>query len=131
MSAELRLWDAIEQHRLVPFSDSGVTDSLDLRDIPWVRGRGYDTTALTGVITSTDISARQVLRQCADCLGPLNRVRALDFCLSVEHAHFMARVFERPRGRAHRRPFYRSNLDPLTAQPRGVTPATWGISGDH
>jgi hypothetical protein len=37
--------------------------------------------------------ARQVLRQCADYLGPLNRVRALGFCVSVEHAHYMARVF--------------------------------------
>ena len=93
ISAELRLWDAIDQHRLVPFSYFGVTDSLDLRDIPWTRGRGYDTTALTGVITSTDIWARQVLKQCAEYLGPLNRVRALGFCVSVQHAHYMARVF--------------------------------------
>lgn len=93
ISAELRLWDAIDQHRLVPFSYFGVTDGLDLRDIPWTRGRGYDTVALTGVITSTDMWARQVLRQCADYLGSLNRVRALGFCVSVEHAHYMARVF--------------------------------------
>lgn len=93
ISAELRLWDAIDQHRLVPFSYFGVTDSLDLTDIPWSRGRGYDTTALTGVITSTDIWARQVLRQCAEYLGSLNRVRALGFCVSVEHANYMARVF--------------------------------------
>ena len=93
ISAELRLWDAIDQHRLVPFSYFGVADSLDLSGIPWTRGRGYDTTALTGVITSTDVWARQVLKQCADYLGPLNRVRALGFCVSVEHARYMARIF--------------------------------------
>jgi len=61
IAAELRLWDAIDQHRLVPFSYFGVTDSLDLSTIPWTRGRGYDTTALTGLITSTDVWATQVL----------------------------------------------------------------------
>ena len=93
ISAELRLWDAIDQHKLVPFSYFGVSDSLDLSEIPWTRGRGYDTTALTSVITSTDVWARQVLKQCAEYLGPLNRVRALGFCVSVEHAHYMARIF--------------------------------------
>lgn len=93
IAAELRLWDAIDQHRLVPFAYFGIADSLDLREIPWTRGRGYDTAALTGVITSTDVWARQVLRQCADYLGPLNAVRALGFCVSVEHAHYMARTF--------------------------------------
>jgi superfamily II DNA or RNA helicase len=62
IAAELRLWDAIDQHRLVPFAYYGVADSLDLRDIPWQRGRGYDVQALSQVITSTDIWARQVLQ---------------------------------------------------------------------
>jgi superfamily II DNA or RNA helicase len=93
ISAELRLWDAIDQHRLVPFSYYGVADSLDLSEIPWTRGRGYDTTALTGVITSTDVWARRVLKQCAEYLGSLNRIRALGFCVSVEHARYMARIF--------------------------------------
>ncbi len=93
IGAELRLWDAIDQHRLVPFSYFGVTDSLDLSEIPWTRGRGYDSATLTGVITSTDVWARQVLKQCAEYLGPLNGVRALGFCVSVEHARYMARIF--------------------------------------
>ncbi|RFC47465.1 MAG: Superfamily II DNA or RNA helicase/HKD family nuclease [Verrucomicrobia bacterium] len=97
IAAELRLWDAIDQHRLVPFAYYGVTDSLDLRDIPWTRSRGYDTAALTGVITTTDVWARQVLGQCVDYLGPLNAVRALGFCVSVEHARYMARVFAQHR----------------------------------
>jgi superfamily II DNA or RNA helicase/HKD family nuclease len=93
IAAELRLWDAIDQHRLVPFAYYGVADSLDLRDIPWRRGRGYDVDALSGLITSTDVWARQVLQQAVEHLGDLARVRALGFCVSVDHARYMARVF--------------------------------------
>lgn len=93
IAAELRLWDAIDQHRLVPFAYYGIADTLDLRDIPWRRGRGYDVQVLSGVITSTDVWARRVLQECTRHLGVLDRVRALGFCVSVDHARYMARVF--------------------------------------
>jgi len=93
IAAELRLWDAIDQHRLVPFAYYGIADALDLRDIPWRRGRGYDVQVLSGVITSTDVWARRVLQECTRHLGALDRVRALGFCVSVDHARYMARVF--------------------------------------
>jgi superfamily II DNA or RNA helicase/HKD family nuclease len=93
IAAELRLWDAIDQQRLVPFAYYGIADSLDLRDIPWRRGRGYDVDALSGLITSTDVWARQVLQQAEEHLGDLTRARVLGFCVSVEHARYMARVF--------------------------------------
>src|SRR5690606_12729975 len=32
IAAELRLWDAIDQHRLVPFAYFGIHDGLDLRE---------------------------------------------------------------------------------------------------
>ncbi len=32
----------------------GIHDGLDLREIPWRRGRGYDIDALSHVYTSTD-----------------------------------------------------------------------------
>jgi superfamily II DNA or RNA helicase len=65
IAAELRLWDAIDQHRLTPFAYYGIADALDLREIPWRRGRGYDERALTNVITATDVWARYVLKQFA------------------------------------------------------------------
>jgi superfamily II DNA or RNA helicase len=37
IAAELRLWDAIDQHRLTPFVYFGIADDLDLRD-SWRRG---------------------------------------------------------------------------------------------
>src|SRR5690606_2059735 len=40
IAAELRLWDAIEQHRLVPFAYYGIADDTDYRNLAWHRGRG-------------------------------------------------------------------------------------------
>ena len=93
IAAELRLWDAIDQHRLAPFAYYGIADELDLRAIPWRRGAGYDVEALTGVITSTDVWARSVLQRFADHFGNPPQARALGFCVSVKHAQYMARVF--------------------------------------
>ncbi len=93
IAAELRLWDAIDQHRLVPFLYYGIHDGVDLREIPWKRGRGYDTGALTHVLTSSERWARQVLDKLISHADDPKRMRALGFCVSVEHARFMARVF--------------------------------------
>ena len=93
IAAELRLWDAIDQHRLVPFSYFGVADNLDLRAIPWRRGTGYDVQELTAAITATDVWARAVVRQFHERLVSSEGTRALGFCVSVDHARYMARVF--------------------------------------
>ena len=93
IAAELRLWDAIDQQRLSPFSYFGIHDGLDLRDIPWRRGRGYDTEALTNLLTADDASARQVVKELERRVDNLSPMRALGFCVSVEHAKFMARIF--------------------------------------
>lgn len=94
IAAELRLWDAIDQHRLTPFAYYGIADDLDLRKIPWKRGTGYDVDELTNLITATDVWARRVLHEFSDHLGRTDRVRALGFCASVAHAQYMARVFK-------------------------------------
>ncbi|MBA3656175.1 MAG: DUF3427 domain-containing protein [Gemmatimonadaceae bacterium] len=93
IAAELRLWDAIDQHRLVPFSYFGIADNLDLREIPWRRGSGYDVKGLTDVITASDVWARAVVQQFHSRLGESDKIRGLGFCVSVEHARYMARVF--------------------------------------
>lgn len=93
ISAELRLWDAIDQHRLVPFVYYGIHDTLDLREVPWRRGRGYDVEGLTSVYTANDAWARLVLRQLEQHVDRVEDIRCLGFCVSIEHAQFMARVF--------------------------------------
>lgn len=54
IAAELRLWDAIDQHRLTPFVYYGSHDNTDLRDVPWRRGAAYDVERLTEVLTAND-----------------------------------------------------------------------------
>lgn len=93
IAAELRLWDAIDQHRLTPFVYYGIHDNTDLRDVPWRRGAGYDVKRLTGVLTANDAYARVVLKELARRTGAPTRIRGLGFCVSVDHARYMARIF--------------------------------------
>jgi superfamily II DNA or RNA helicase len=93
IAAELRLWDAISQQRLVPFVYYGIYDSTDLREVPWRRGRGYDPQGLSNLFTANDIWARFVLQELEKRVDDLGRMRALGFCISIDHARFMARIF--------------------------------------
>jgi superfamily II DNA or RNA helicase/HKD family nuclease len=93
VAAELRLWDAIDQHRLAPFVYYGIHDGLDLRDVPWQRGRGYDVEGLTNLITANDVWTKHVLAQLSRRIDDIDSARILGFCVSVAHAQYMARVF--------------------------------------
>jgi superfamily II DNA or RNA helicase len=93
IAAELRLWDAIDQQRLVPFLYYGIADHLDFRDLPWHRGRGYDVNALSNLFTADDAWARQIIQAVSRKVDDVQRMRALGFCVSIEHAQFMARMF--------------------------------------
>jgi superfamily II DNA or RNA helicase len=95
IAAELRLWDAIEQHRLCPFQYYGIHDGISLRDVPWRRGRGYDIDELTNVLTADDARAHLVAKQLQEHVSDVSRMRALGFCVSVKHALFMTRVFNK------------------------------------
>ena len=92
IAAELRLWDAIDQQHLAPFLYFGIHDGLDLTDIPWRRGRGYEIDALTDLYTSSDAWARLVVKQVNDH-ADVGSMRSLGFCVSIEHARFMAHHF--------------------------------------
>jgi len=94
IAAELRLWDAIDQQHLAPFQYYGIHDGTDLRDVPWRRGRGYDVDALSNRYTGDDAWARLVVKQVIAHVD-VGAMRALGFCVSVEHARFMARHFTR------------------------------------
>jgi superfamily II DNA or RNA helicase len=93
IAAELRLWDAIDQHRLVPFEYYGLHDGADLTHVKWTRGSGYDVDGLTNVFTGNDIWAKLVLRQLEKRVDDLGKMRALGFCVGIAHARFMAQVF--------------------------------------
>lgn len=93
IAAELRLWDAIEQHRLVPFAYYGIADDTDYRNVTWRRGRGYDPQELSNLVTGNDVLARRVIAKTRDTVPNFETMRALGFCVSVGHARFMAEQF--------------------------------------
>lgn len=94
IAAELRLWDAIDQNLLVPFHYYGVSDGTDLSSVSWKRGR-YSDIELTNIFTSNDIRAKLIFNAIHDYTGSLNKIKALGFCVGVDHAKFMAKFFNK------------------------------------
>ncbi|MCC5948221.1 MAG: DUF3427 domain-containing protein [Nitriliruptoraceae bacterium] len=90
---EMRLWDALDQRLLSPFQYFGIADDTDLSAVTWRRG-GYATAELSNVLTGDDARVTKVLRTVRDLIADTTRMRALGFCVSVEHAEFMARRFQ-------------------------------------
>ena len=96
-AAEIRLPEAIERGLLCPFQYFGVTDdSVDLRKVKWSRGR-YDQRELARVYTLDDQVAKAravaIAQKLLEYSTNLTDVKALGFCVSVEHAKFMAEQF--------------------------------------
>ncbi|MET9363175.1 DUF3427 domain-containing protein [Streptomyces sp. NPDC006632] len=94
IAAELRLWEALENDLLSPFHYFGISDNTDLTSISWKRG-AYDTTELSHALTDNAARARLVIKAVQDKVADPTTMRALGFCVSVAHAHFMAEHFQR------------------------------------
>lgn len=92
VGAELRLWHALDDQLLIPFEYYGLADGVDLRGVRWTRS-GYDQGALGELYTGHDARAVLVHNQLARRVANVRAIRALGFCVSVEHAKFMARRF--------------------------------------
>lgn len=93
-ASELRLWDALDADLLVPFHYFGVADDVDLSQVEWKRGN-YDTSQLDALYTGNDARAAKVIRELRNKLSSTSHMRAIGFCVSVQHAHYMAAVFNR------------------------------------
>ncbi|MET9431284.1 MULTISPECIES: DUF3427 domain-containing protein [unclassified Streptomyces] len=92
IAAEMRLWEALENDLLSPFHYFGISDNTDLSAVRWKRG-GYDASDLDNVLTGNDARARLVVKAVQDKIADPGRMRALGFCVTVAHAHFMAEFF--------------------------------------
>jgi superfamily II DNA or RNA helicase len=93
-ASELRLWDALDADLLVPFHYFGVSDDVDLSQVEWRRGN-YDTAQLERLYTGNDARAAKVIREIRDKVTGTDYMRAIGFCVSVQHARYMAEVFNR------------------------------------
>lgn len=96
IAAEIRLPEAIDRKLLCPFQYFGVTDIVDLDDLKWSRG-GYDKTELSNIYTiSEGVAIRRadhVITSILKYVTDIDDVKALGFCVSVEHAKFMSDYF--------------------------------------
>ena len=98
IAAEIRLPEAIDRKLLCPFQYFGVTDTVDLDSLRWTQG-GYDKSelervyAFSGVVAQrrAELAAASVMKYVTD----IDEVKGLGFCVSVEHANFMAEQFNR------------------------------------
>ena len=95
-AAEIRLPEAIDRKLLCPFQYFGVADTVDLTDLRWVRG-GYDRSQLSNLYSlNRSIAERRadhIIRSLDKYVTDMDVVKGLGFCVSIEHAKFMAEYF--------------------------------------
>src|SRR5262249_6796024 len=91
-AVELRLWEAIDEGFLVPFQYFGVADGTDLSTVTWRRGR-YATEELSNLYSGDDQRVAKLVEAVRRIVHDPGSMRALGFCVSIEHARFMARKF--------------------------------------
>lgn len=89
---DMRLWHALDRQLLSPFQYFGIADTVNLTDVPWQAGQ-YVARELDRVYSADHAHARTVLTQTGRIVSDARRMKALGFCASVGHAHFMAEQF--------------------------------------
>ncbi|WP_180303557.1 DUF3427 domain-containing protein [Streptomyces sp. JV178] len=92
IAAEMRLWEALENDLLCPFHYFGIPDGTDLTNLSWQKG-SYTDRDLENIYTGNHARARIVIKQIRDKVSNPGAMRALGFCVTKLHAHFMADFF--------------------------------------
>jgi superfamily II DNA or RNA helicase len=92
IAAEIRLPEAIGRNLLAPFHYFGVTDPVDLTDIEWSKGK-YNQAALSRKYTGNLQRADHIRKSLLDYVTDIDTVIGLGFCVSIEHAKYMANAF--------------------------------------
>ncbi len=96
IAAEIRLPEAIDRKLLSPFQYFGVTDIIDLDSIKWTRG-GYDKSELSKIYSLDRVVAEKranmIIGSIFKYITDIDEVKGLGFCVSVDHANFMAEYF--------------------------------------
>lgn len=92
IAAEIRLPEALNKKLLSPFQYFGITDSIDLTNVKWEKGK-YVASELTSLYTKNDVRVGEIITNLDKYTNDLNDVRAIGFCVTIEHATFMAEKF--------------------------------------
>jgi superfamily II DNA or RNA helicase len=92
IAAEIRLPEALNRKLLCPFQYFGITDSIDLSNVSWQNGK-YLPSELTKIYTQSDKRVGEIFSNLNKYLNDIEDVRALCFCVTQEHAQYMAEKF--------------------------------------
>lgn len=92
IAAEIRLPEALNRKLLCPFQYFGISDSVDLSHTRWERGK-YVASELSDIYTGNDRRVGEIIAALGKYTKEHTEVRALAFCVSIEHAKFMANKF--------------------------------------
>ncbi|CAG0994661.1 Putative DNA repair helicase RadD [Methanosarcinales archaeon] len=92
IAAEIRLPEAMNRKLLCPFQYFGISDSVDLSNATWQNGR-YLPSELSRLYTQNDIRVGEIIQKCKSYLRDFEDVRAIGFCITKEHASYMAEKF--------------------------------------
>ena len=94
IASEMRLTEAINRKLLSPFQYFCVSDTVDLSKLTWSQ-KGYNLRELENVYTANDRRSSQVVSSIHKYVTDINQVKGLGFCVSVEHAKYMADFFNK------------------------------------
>ncbi len=92
IAAEIRLPEALNSKILCPFQYFGISDNIDLSGVQWVKGK-YMASELSDIYTSNDQRVGEIITNLDRYTKDLSAVRALGFCVTMEHAKYMAEKF--------------------------------------
>lgn len=92
ITAEIRLSEAINRKLLCPFQYYCINDSIDLSDVKWNSG-GYDKSELSNVYTKNNQRVKEIIEAIDKYTSSISDIKGLGFCVSKEHASFMAKMF--------------------------------------
>lgn len=92
IAAEIRLPEALNRKLLCPFQYFGISDNIDLTNVGWERGR-YVVSELSSIYTSNNRRISDIIKALEKYTKDIHEVRALGFCVTMEHAKFMAQKF--------------------------------------
>lgn len=92
IAAEIRLPEALNRKLLCPFQYFGISDSIDLTTVSWERGK-YIPSELSDIYTANDRRIGEIIAALNKYTKDILDLRTLGFCVSIEHAKFMAEKF--------------------------------------
>lgn len=90
-AVDLRLWDALDMQLLAPFEYYAADDETDLSAVPW--NTPGEQNELERLLVGNSARARLIVDEWRRLATNLSGSRALAFCVSRDHARFMADSF--------------------------------------